>query len=81
MEQMCQSCQDDVISHKCIKCGKPLGGSKYKPDLINPSFDAERFETLSNGTNIQNDDNEIDYDLVDQILNTGSEKHGTKNTI
>jgi hypothetical protein len=69
MEQMCPSCQEDVISHKCIKCGKPLGDSKYKPDSVNPNFDTERFKALSEGTRIQNDDKEIDFELIDQILN------------
>lgn len=64
LERMCPKCQDDATSNKCIRCGKPLGG-KLEPQFVNPSFDAERFDRLSNGTS---DDDEIDHDLISQIV-------------
>lgn len=65
LEHMCPKCQHDVSSDdKCIRCGKPLGNSKYKPEFVNPNFDEKKFEAISNGTY----DSDIDYDLVNQIL-------------
>lgn len=72
-ESLCPSCQHDVTSSpKCTRCGKPLGSKKGKADFINPNFDAERFDRLSNGTDgempISRDDDEVDYDLFDEIF-------------
>ena len=68
LEHMCQRCQDDVTSNRCTRCGRPLGNDKYHPQLVNPNFDTERFDRLSNGT-IENQDDDVDYDLVNKILN------------
>ena len=71
LEQMCPKCQSDATSHKCIRCGKPLGAHGSRPDLMNPNFDTERFAALSNdGTeqvHDENNDEDIDYDLIKQI--------------
>lgn len=66
LERMCDKCKSDVISNRCIKCGKPLG-NRNEQQFINPNFDTERFEHLSNGTNINSDD-DIDHELIDQIM-------------
>ena len=71
-EQLCPTCQHDVTSHRCIRCGKPLGGKSFKGDSVNPNFDAERFDRLSSGTESghseDKDDSDVDYDLLDDIL-------------
>ena len=71
LEHMCDKCQSDVTSNRCVRCGKPLSGkSEFKPQFVNPNFDAERFDRLSNGTDDPEEvrDEDIDYDLVDRIL-------------
>lgn len=73
---MCPKCQSDATSHKCIRCGKPLGAHGSRPDLMNPNFDAERFATLSNdGTQTTNeeDDEDVDRALIEQILSRSEE--------
>lgn len=71
LEHMCPKCQSDATSNRCIRCGKPLGDDKYSPQLVNPNFDAERFDRLSNGTSENKDesDDDVDYELVDRVLN------------
>ena len=71
LEHMCDKCQSDATSNRCIRCGKPLGDSGgFKPQFVNPNFDAERFDRLYNGTDEESEirDEDIDYDLVDRIL-------------
>lgn len=71
LEHMCDNCQSDATSNRCIRCGKPLSGkSGFKPQFVNPNFDAERFDRLYNGTDNPEEvrDEDIDYDLVDRIL-------------
>lgn len=75
-DSLCPTCQHDVSSPKCIRCGKPLRG-KQKADFINPNFDPERFDRL-NGTSTEaqqhGDEDEVDYDLLDRIMR---EQQGT----
>lgn len=73
LEGMCPDCQREVTSKRCSRCGKPLG-AKSIPKFTNPNFDAERFEQLSNGTQVEADKNDennddIDYELIDSIIN------------
>lgn len=79
LDCMCPACQGDVTSNnKCIRCGKPLGRRRFgKADFVNPNFDAERFEALANGTDIdsqpEHDDEDVDYELLDKILQDSKE--------
>jgi len=75
-EHMCSKCQDDITSNRCIRCGKPLNNSKYKPDYVNPNFDTERFETLLNGTiKEEKEEDDIDYNLIEQIMSKNQGGH------
>ncbi len=74
-DMLCPSCQHDVTSHKCIRCGKPIrtkDGKFGKGAFVNPNFDPDRFERLSDGTDQQQvqseGDDELDYDLMEQII-------------
>jgi len=76
IEGMCPSCQREVTSHNCTRCGKSLGSNDskgFEPQFVNPNFDTERFEVLSHGTtddenDPDHDSDDIDYDLVDRII-------------
>lgn len=69
LERMCPKCQNDATSHRCIRCGKSLGKDKFgTPDCVNPNFDVERFNRLSNGTHDCDHDDDVDYDLIDKII-------------
>lgn len=71
-QSLCPSCQHDVTSHRCIRCGKPLGGKNFRGDFVNPNFDAERFDRLANGTESEHSedgkDDDVDYDLLEDII-------------
>ncbi len=74
LEHMCPKCQSDATSNMCIRCGKPLDKSKYEPQFVNPNFDTERFNALSNGTEPKHDCHDDtdcdgdDYELFEQIM-------------
>ena len=47
LEHMCPSCRAEAENtNRCIRCGKPIGSRSNQ--FINPNFDNERFERLSN---------------------------------
>lgn len=64
LEKMCPDCRDEVTStNKCIRCGKVL--TKGEDKFINPNFDADRFERLSNdGIKYEED---VDVGLIKQL--------------
>ena len=76
LECMCPKCKNDATSKSCIRCGKPLDTSKFEAQFVNPSFDAERFNTLSDGTDKHEEDNNDDYELFEQVMSKHNSKEG-----
>lgn len=71
-DMLCPSCQHDVSSTRCIRCGKPIRSKSGHGhgSFVNPNFDPDRFDRLADGTNPPSpeEDDEVDYDLLDQIM-------------
>lgn len=81
-DMLCPTCQHDVSSPRCIRCGKPIrsksGHGHGRGEFVNPNFDPDRFDRLSDGTDIppRSDDDEVDYDLLDQIIQRQNGEQG-----
>lgn len=71
LEQMCSKCREEVTSdQKCIRCGKDIIEGE---SFVNPNFDMDRYNELSDHVEdlYMDDDDEYDdeeYNDDDNIL-------------